>query len=264
MTYKYHFIDTFIGERLRGNRACVVELEDWLPSDALQGIAVEIGLPETSFVVRRSNSDGSVPLRWFSKRAEVDLCGHGTLGAAHHIFSNTDQNKVSFSTRSGVLTAERLSEGTISVKFPRREIGKPVEGDAILDDVGRAVDAIPDSVWLGANLTAIYSDPSAVRSASFSHQIQPLLDRVGAFGLVLSARALDAEQTDFVTRFFTPAKGVPEDPVTGSIHCALAPFWGERLKKRSLIAHQLSSEGGRLICEVEEDHVVIGGRCCMA
>jgi predicted PhzF superfamily epimerase YddE/YHI9 len=240
-------IDAFTDRLFGGNPAAVVLLESWLPDKVLAAIAAENNLAETAFVVPGSDE---IPLRWFTPTVEVDLCGHATLAAAHVLFRHVtpSANQVTFATRGGNLIVSRDAE-RLTLDFPARP-GVPIE---ISEQLVLALGARPSEAFLARDLLAIFECESAVRD------LRPDLARVAAldaFGVIVSA---PGETVDFVSRFFAPAAGIPEDPVTGAAHCTLVPYWAARLGKSSLTAKQLSFRGGDLACQLAGNRVLISG-----
>lgn len=240
-------IDAFTNHLFGGNPAAVVLLESWLPDKVLAAIAAENNLAETAFVIPGSDE---IPLRWFTPTVEVDLCGHATLAAAHVIFRHfaPSANQLTFATRSGnmVVTADA---DRLTLDFPARP-GVSVE---VSDQLVSALGVRPREVFLARDLLAILDCESEVKN------LQPDFARIAvldAFAVIVSA---PGETVDFVSRFFAPGAGIPEDPVTGSAHCTLVPYWAARLGKSSLTAKQLSARGGDLICRLSCDRVLISG-----
>ena len=247
MNYPIYQIDAFTDRRFHGNPAAVVVLHEWLPDAVMAAVAAENNLAETAFMILH---DEVVPLRWFTPTVEVDLCGHATLAAAHVILSSyrRGQEMVRFSTRSGELIVTRRNE-LLSMDFPARP-GKAIE---VTDALVAALGARPRETLLARDLLAIFDSEDEIRA------LQPDLDRIAvldAFAVIVSA---PAAEVDFVSRFFAPAAGVPEDPVTGSAHCTLAPYWSARLGKPTLRARQLSARDGEIQCEMRGDRVLIAG-----
>jgi predicted PhzF superfamily epimerase YddE/YHI9 len=242
----YH-LDAFTQRLFGGNPAAVVLLDAWLTDSVLAAIAAENNLAETAFVVPRH---GVSPLRWFTPAVEVDLCGHATLAAADVLFRYRfpSLSRLVFSTKSGELAVAR--EGALlKMDFPARP-GMPI---AVTDALAAALGARPREAYMARDLMAIFDSESDVRS------LRPDFARVAAleaFAVIVSA---PGDTVDFVSRFFAPGAGVPEDPVTGSSHCTLAPYWAARLGKNQLSAKQLSARGGDLLCELDGDRVVIAG-----
>ena len=240
-------VDAFTGRMFGGNPAAVVLLDDWLPDETLQAIAAENNLAETAFVIPRSEVS---PLRWFTPGMEVDLCGHATLATAYVLFRHRfpSLNRITFSTRSGNLIVARDGD-LLSMDFPSRP-GRAVE---ITDQIVSAVGMRPREALLARDLLVILEREEEVRA------LRPDFERIAsvdAFALIISA---PGNTVDFVSRFFAPRAGVPEDPVTGSAHCTLVPYWAARLGKHKLVAKQLSARGGDLWCELRGDRVLISG-----
>jgi PhzF family phenazine biosynthesis protein len=241
-------VDAFTGRLFGGNPAAVVLLEDWLPDETLAAIAAENNLAETAFVIPRT---GVVPLRWFTPAVEVDLCGHATLASAHVLlrYNFPLREMVVFSTRSGNLSVTRDGD-LLNMNFPSRA-GKPVE---ITDALVSALGARPREARMARDLMAVFESEDEVRNLRPDFQRIAALD---AFAVIVTA---PGDEADFVSRFFAPRAGVPEDPATGSAHCTLIPYWSARIGKARLHARQLSARGGELYCEHRGDRVVIGGR----
>ncbi len=241
-------VDAFTSRLFCGNPAAVVLLDAWLPDGVLAAIAAENNLAETAFVIPRADIS---PLRWFTPAVEVDLCGHATLAAADILFRYRFPSlaRLAFSTNSGELVVTR--EGALlKMDFPARP-GQPV---AVTDALAAALGARPREAYLARDLLAIFGSESEVRS------LRPDFARVAAldaFAVIVSA---PGDTVDFVSRFFAPGAGIPEDPVTGSSHCTLTPYWAARLAKNQLTAKQLSPRGGDLLCELRGDRVVIAGQ----
>jgi PhzF family phenazine biosynthesis protein len=241
-------IDAFASRLFSGNPAAVVLLKEWLPEATMQAIAAENNLAETAFVVARE--DVSL-LRWFSPAVEVDLCGHATLAAGHVLFRYVYPalEKVSFETKSGILHVQRKGD-QLSLDFPARP-GKSV---VVSDALASALRAKPREAYLARDILAVFDSEADIRNLRPDFEAIAKLD---AFAVIVSAPGSDV---DFVSRFFCPGGGVPEDPVTGSAHCTLTPYWANRLRKTSLSAKQLSPRGGELQCELRNDRVIISGK----
>jgi predicted PhzF superfamily epimerase YddE/YHI9 len=240
-------VDAFTRRMFAGNPAAVVLLDEWLPGETLQAIAAENNLAETAFVIPRSEVS---PLRWFTPGMEVDLCGHATLATAYVLFRHRfpSLERITFSTRSGNLVVTRDGD-FLSMDFPSRP-GRAVE---ITDEIVSAVGTRPREALLARDLLVIFEREEEVRA------FRPDFERIAsleAFALIISA---PGNSVDFVSRFFAPRAGVPEDPVTGSAHCTLVPYWAARLGKAKLVAKQLSARGGDLSCELRGDRVLISG-----
>ena len=241
-------IDAFTDEVFGGNPAAVCPLESWLPDATLQAIAGENNLSETAFFVP---SNGAYDLRWFTPLAEVELCGHATLASAHVVFHHLrpGADTVVFESRSGCLEVSRSGDG-LTMDFPALA-ANPVEPPAGLSAGLRAE---PAAVFADMDYLALFDSEAEIRALAPDLPALAGLDRRG---VIVSAAG---DSADFVSRFFCPRLGVPEDPVTGSAHCMLAPFWADRLGKATLRAYQASERGGVLHCSVAGDRVQITGR----
>lgn len=240
-------VDAFACRRFEGNPAAVCPLDSWLDDGLMQAIAAENNLSETAFFVPTGDR---FSLRWFTPLAEVDLCGHATLAAAHVLFEHLGYDKpaITFETRSGRLGVERKNN-QLQMNFPaikalpcavpallQQAIGLPIEALLVADDYLVVLDS-------EADLRRLQPD-------------QNLLSQLDKRGIIVTARS---EEHDFVSRFFAPKLGIPEDPVTGSAHCTLAPYWAEKLNKTRLRARQLSQRGGDIDCEIVVDRVILAG-----
>lgn len=248
-------VDAFTGRLFHGNPAGVVLLEKWLPEEVMQAIAAENNLSETAFIVPASGKAAQggtrLEIRWFTPAVEVDLCGHATLAAAHVLWRHVGVQSASltFESASGPLHVEREKD-LLVLDFPAR-VGRkaPVAGD-LTAALGRE----PTEVYESTFVMAVFENKREV------HELIPDLEAIAAldtFGVIATAPGAGH---DFVSRFFAPAMGIDEDAVTDSAHCTLAPYWAARLGKSRLTAHQVSSRGGELVCEVRDDRVRIGGR----
>lgn len=247
MKLRQYQIDAFARRPFQGNPAAVCPLQRWLPDELMQAIAGENNLSETAFFVL---SDRGYALRWFTPTAEVDLCGHATLASAHVLFEHLGhaQPSITFETRSGDLSVERR-DGRLVMDFPAcppRPCGMP---EWLAEGLGRR----PVEVLAGDDYLAVFESEAEVRAIVPDHA---LLARLDLRGVCVTA---PGESADFVSRFFGPKVGVPEDPVTGSAHCLLTPYWAAKLGKRSLSARQVSRRGGDLGCELRGDRVLISG-----
>jgi len=240
-------LDAFSERPFSGNPAAVCPLERWLEEATLQSIAAENNLSETAFLVGGS---GRYEIRWFTPTSEVDLCGHATLASARVVFDRLEagRSEVSFASASGPLLVQRDGD-RLALDFPSRPASPCPEPAGLTEALGRA----PREVLQARDTMAVFASEEDVRS------LAPDMERLGrldTFGVIVTAPGLSV---DFVSRFFAPRKGVPEDPVTGSAHCSLIPFWAERLGKTRLLARQISPRGGTLHCELRGDRVTIAG-----
>jgi len=249
-------VDAFSARPFGGNPAAVCPLEDWLPDALMQSIAAENALSETAFFVRRA--DGDFDLRWFTPAVEVDLCGHATLASALVLFDQLEPGRaaVRFHTRSGPLEVER-DGGLLAMDLPAR----PPREVAASEDIERALGCRPRQVLLGRDLVVLIDSADEVR------RLVPDLTRVAALDVfavcVTAAGGGRDDDVDFVSRFFAPAKGVPEDPVTGSAHCQLVPYWATRLGRTRLRARQVSRRGGELEGELMGERVRLRAAACL-
>lgn len=245
-------VDAFADRPFAGNPAAVCVLASELPADLMQAIAAENNLSETAFVVLR---DGACGLRWFTPAVEVDLCGHATLAAAHvlkHHFGHTAA-VLRFATLSGELTVSQEA-GRLVLDFPARPASPCEPPPALLTGLGLDADTPP--VWVGRSRDYLV----VLESAHAVERLRPdigLLATLDSLGVIVTARGEGA--VDFVSRFFAPGAGVGEDPVTGSAHCTLVPYWAQRLGRPVLNARQVSARGGDLFCEDRGERVLIGG-----
>jgi PhzF family phenazine biosynthesis protein len=249
MKIPFYQIDAFAGEVFTGNPAGVCLLDEWIEDSALQSIASENNLPETAFLVQQSDH---YDLRWFTPKVEIDLCGHATLASGHAIFEFVDAHakRVDFMSKSGNLSVERRDD-LLFLDFPSRKPTPCARPDGIEAILGFP----PSSVFASRDMMAVFDDEDAIRT------MDPDLDAVAkldCFAVIVTA---PGKESDFVSRFFAPGAGIPEDSVTGSAHCTLVPYWAERLGKADLHTFQLSNRGGELFCIDRGDRVSIGGRC---
>ncbi len=247
MTIPIYQVDAFTNVPFRGNPAAVCPLGAWLPDPTLQAIAAENNLSETAFFV---GGQGRYELRWFTPAIEMDLCGHATLASAFVIFEKLERGlgEVEFDTRSGPLRVSRR-EGWLYLDFPARAPELPAEVPGLTDALG----AQPEVVGLARDILAVFARAEQVRALRPDHA------RVRALGRAVIATAPGGD-CDFVSRFFAAPHGIDEDPVTGSSHCTLIPYWSRRLGKQKLAARQLSARGGELRCEDRGERVLIGGQ----
>ncbi|MDA2938693.1 PhzF family phenazine biosynthesis protein [Acidobacteria bacterium AH-259-A15] len=254
MKIPFFQVDAFTSKLFSGNPAAVCPLEKWPGDKQLQAIAAENNLSETSFFVRQE--DG-YELRWFTPTTEIDLCGHATLASAFVIWDYLGDNSeiLKFKTRSGLLSVQRR-EDLLAMSFPvlaPRQCESPAE---LWEALGHA----PGEIWSAGesekseNYMAVFETEKEVRSLKPNLH---LLRQLENMGVIVTAAGKTA---DFVSRYFAPSFGIPEDPVTGSTHCTLVPYWADRLGKKQLHALQVSSRGGELFCEYHADRVIIAGR----
>ncbi len=242
-------IDAFTDRPFTGNPAAVMPLQDWLPDEVMQAIACENNLSETAFLVREP---GGWRIRWFTTLDEIDLCGHATLASAWLLFHELEpgSRKVVFQSLSGPLAVELVGE-VLVLDFPAR-VGKPAP--ELIDSLESALGIRPREAYLARDVLAVLEGEVAVRSVQPDYEAMKTLP---ALGTIVTA---PGRVHDFVSRCFFPGDAMPEDPVTGSAHCTLIPYWSERLRKTRMRAFQASARGGELNCELAGDRVHIGGR----
>jgi PhzF family phenazine biosynthesis protein len=262
-TLPLYQLDAFADRPFSGNPAAVCLLEAPLPDDVLQAVAAENNLSETAFIdVSGGARQEVLGLRWFTPTVEVDLCGHATLASGGVVLNELapERARVTFQTRSGRLAVERGADGELILDLPLSR-PRPVDAETRAR-VARAVGVEPRAIVRGAAANAAYyaelPSAAAVRAAA------PDLAAVAALGTGLGVTAPGSDEVtpvDFVSRYFAPSHGIDEDPVTGSAHATLTPFWAERLGKTRLRARQVSRRGGALSCAIDGDRVRIGGQC---
>lgn len=250
MNIDLYQVDAFASKVFEGNPAAVCPLDEWLPDELMQQIAMENNLSETAFFVEENGAFG---LRWFTPEAEVDLCGHATLASAHVLYSHLDYDPdaITFESKGGKLTVSRR-EDQLVMNFPVTH----VEKTSLPDGIAEALGVDPQACYKGMDYLLILENQQQVRELS-PHFLS--LGKLDARGVIVTAPANEKE-FDFVSRFFAPAVGVNEDPVTGSAHTALTPYWADRLGKNSLKAKQISRRGGTLTCKLIGDRVELGGK----
>lgn len=255
-------VDAFAEKLFEGNPAAVVPLEAWLPDQQMQAIAAENNLSETAFFVPAVPGDyARCHLRWFTPQVEVPLCGHATLASGHVILECLAPSlaSVTFSTQSGELIVARGNAGMLEMALPAYRALPHPEAEDFAEAIEEALDIAPREVLKANYAIALFDTVDQILEAESDSTLAEALEEFGEDGLVITAAGGDTG-FDFVSRFFVPGKGVPEDPVTGSAHAALAPFWARRLGKPRLLARQLSSRGGTLDCEEQGERVLIRGR----
>jgi len=262
MKLKLWQVDAFAAKPLEGNPAAIVPLEEFLEDDLMQKIANENNLAETAYFVRRGA--GRYDLRWFTPASEVELCGHATLASAWLIFDRLEPEAkvLDFQTRSGTLSVTRGRDGVHSMSLPADPVAPFAARDGFAREVAGALGTDrPEEIFKGRYLMAVWPDARSVRAIAGAGAIEPVLAGVGVWGLI--ATAPGDSGPDFVSRFFAPAKGVPEDSVTGSAHCALTPFWSKRLGRKTLRARQISPRGGDLVCTDDGERTILAGPCAL-
>jgi len=251
MTARIFQVDAFASRLFSGNPAAVVVLESFLPDTILQAIAAENNLAETAFLVAKN---GDYDLRWFTPKVEVPLCGHATLASAAVVMERLEPARcdVVFYTASGPLPVRRERTSYV-MDFPQR----PSEPIVMPADLSDALGVQPEEVLINQfNYMAVLSAEREVRELAPD---MPAIARMNRPGVIISAKG--EGDFDFVSRYFAPAKGIPEDPVTGAAHCMLAPYWAKRLGKTDLRGFQASARGGEVRCRLIRDRVELDGKC---
>ncbi|OUS00097.1 isomerase [Flavobacteriales bacterium 33_180_T64] len=242
-------IDAFTDEVFGGNPACVVPLKEWLTDDVLFNITKENAVAETAFFIDKGDK---IHLRWFTPEIEMDLCGHATLAVAHCLKTilNYSKNKIVFETLSGDLTVF-IKGDFYSLDFPSR---MPTVSE-LPEIISKSLNIQPQEVFKSRDYILVYDTEQDIINIKINRQFFDQIN-LDPGGVIVTTKGTDC---DFVSRFFTPQASILEDPVTGSAHCSLIPFWSSRLLKKVLSAKQISKRGGVLHCENKGDRVLISG-----
>ena len=250
MKLSFYQVDTFTDTLFTGNPACVVPLDNWLNDDLLLKIAKENAVPETAFFV---NKGDKIHLRWFTPEIEMDLCGHATLATAHCIKTilRSKKNKLLFTTLSGDLTVT-ISKRLYTLDFPSR---MPIKAK-LPEIIKKSFDLKPIEVLKSRDYVLVYKNESEIRNIKINRQVFDQIN-LDPGGVVVTSKG---DNCDFVSRYFIPQASILEDPVTGSTHCSLIPYWAEKLNKKVMVAFQLSERMGRLECVNNGDRVFISGQ----
>ncbi len=245
-----HQINAFTTETFGGNPACVVPLDNWLSDELLLKIAKENAVAETAFFI---DNGEKIHLRWFTPEIEMDLCGHATLATAHCLKTilNYPQEEIVFETASGELTVGVVGD-VYHLDFPAR---MPI-AENLPEIISKSLNIQPTEVYKARDYMLVYESEQDVASILINRQFFDQIN-LDPGGVIVTAKG---DNRDFVSRFFTPQASILEDPVTGSAHCTLIPFWAERLGKNELSAIQISERVGHLQCENKGDRVIISGR----
>ena len=252
MKLRLYQVDAFARRLFEGNPAAVCPLEAWLDDAVLQAIAAENNLSETAFFVPQAAGFG---LRWFTPGAEVDLCGHATLASAYVLFEclGFAGPEITFETRSGTLSVARHEDGQLLMDFPAA-VPKPCDAPAVLlEGLGRS----PSEVLAADDYVVVFDSEAEIRD------LAPDFRKLGRLDRRAVCVTAPGEAYDFVSRFFAPNVGIDEDPVTGSAHCQLTPYWAQRLGRNRLRARQISRRGGDVLCELRGDRVLLTGHAVL-
>lgn len=270
MKLKLWQVDAFSDRVFGGNPAAIVPLDLWLDISRMQAIAAENNLAETAFFVK--TSPGAYDLRWFTPNSEVELCGHATLASAYIVFRFLDPSlgEARFQTRSGELKVGRGDGNGHVLSLPAASSEPLTPPAGFAERLTKALAAsAPKEFHFSAKggagagaLTAVWNSPADVKALKPTGELENILLEVKAGSLQATAQG-DGKPYDFVSRFFAPHFGVPEDPVTGSMHGALVPFWAKRLNKKTLKARQVSARSGDLICTDDGARVILQGPCAL-
>ena len=252
-TFPMYQVDAFAEKLFKGNPAAVVVLDEFLPNDLMQNIAMENNLSETAFIVPRGEY---YDITWFTPMSEIDLCGHATLASAHVIFEHLGfkgDTLLLKTSKVGDLHVTR-ENGMLFLDFPARP---PEKFDDLPSCVIEGLNGHkPSEVYVSRDYMLVYDDPKII------HSIKPDFKRLGKGGkfTIITAKAGPEENCDFISRFFCAGDGIEEDPVTGSAHCNLIPYWAGKLGKTKMLARQVSERGGTLVCELRGERVCMGGK----
>lgn len=249
MNIPIYQVDAFTNQLFKGNPAAVCPLDSWLADDILLNIAKENNLAETAFCVKQGQQ---YEIRWFTPEIEMDLCGHATLATAHVLFHEKGytEDQIVFISMSGKLQVAKEA-GFYSMDFPSR---KPV-ATSLPEVIAKGLNLAPKEVYKSRDYVLVYNTEEEIKRLVPNVAILNTIN-LDPGGIIVTAKG---EKVDFVSRFFTPLASLFEDPVTGSAHCSLIPFWAERLGKNQLLAHQISERGGVLHCEYQGERVIIKG-----
>tara|TARA_B100000614_G_C14498265_1_gene473540 strand:+ start:185 stop:970 length:786 start_codon:yes stop_codon:yes gene_type:complete len=253
MKFKYYQVDSFTNEIFKGNPACVVQLDKWLEDEVLLKIAQENAVAETAFFISDVNG---FKLRWFTPDIEIDLCGHATLAAAFVIKTclNYLSDTIFFETMSGKLIVE-IIEDFYYLDFPSRN----AVSSSLPLEIKKSLNIQPKEIYKSRDYLLIYENQSNIEQIEINRKFFDKIN-LGYGGVVVSSKG---NHVDFVSRYFTPQATILEDPVTGSSHCSLIPYWASILKKEKMIASQLSTRGGSLKCQNLSERVKIGGQAVL-
>jgi PhzF family phenazine biosynthesis protein len=255
MRLKLYQVDAFTSKIFGGNPAAVVPLESWLPTETMQALALENNLAETVFFVKEAEN---WRIRWFTPEVEIDLCGHATLASAWVLWNLLGESGkiIIFDSKSGPLSVTR-DGSLLELDFPSRPPQKTAVHNRLIDGLGTQ----PLEILAARDYLVVYHHWEEVRDLQPDFSVLAKIDKM----VIATAPGgrIDGEEIDFVSRFFAPQSGVPEDPVTGSAHSTLVPYWAQRLGKHSLRAKQISKRGGDLWCQFRGDRVGIAGECVL-
>tara|TARA_B100001540_G_scaffold294822_1_gene295068 strand:- start:597 stop:1379 length:783 start_codon:yes stop_codon:yes gene_type:complete len=242
-------VDAFTSKIFTGNPAAVCPLEDWIDDDIMQKIAQENNLSETAFFIKNKNK---FDIRWFTPISELDLAGHPTLATAHVILSEfkLSLNEIIFNTKIKDILKVTYKKNLYLMDFPSRNPEIENNFDKVADALGKR----PKELYRHRDAVAVFDNEEEIKN------IYPNMEKIKKLDYPAVIITAPGKKVDFVSRNFAPKLGIPEDPVTGSAHCELIPYWSKNLKKKELIARQISERGGELYCTYNDDRVTIGGK----
>lgn len=248
---KQYVVDAFTDKVFHGDQAAVCIMEQWLPDELMMSITQENNFSETAFAVKEGEK---FHLRWFTPGGEIDLCGHATLACAYILFRFylQSEDQIVFSTLSGDLTVSKKDD-MLEMEFPVYKLERVSVTNAMIEAIG----AVPSEAYMGRDLLCVFDSEDTVRNLAPDMEKLLNLD-----GLLLQATA-PGRTTDSVSRSFAPKLNVAEDPVCGSGHCHIAPYWAEKLGKKNIVAYQASRRGGTLYCRVSDDRVFLAGKATL-
>lgn len=253
MKFTLYQIDAFTNKLFGGNPAAVIPLKKWIPDELMQNLAMENNLAETVFFVPSKNKKADFDIRWFTPTLEINLCGHATLASAYVIFEilKSKKKKVVFDSKSGLLIVTK-NKNLVSMDFPSWSPERISEyPDALLASLGNPEIA---GVYQNREYIIELMNEDAIKKCNPDFSMMKKVDRM----VIITA---PGKEVDFVSRFFAPNSGIDEDPVTGSAHSQLIPFWSAKLGKNKMVAKQLSRRGGTIYCEHKGERVIMGGQC---
>tara|TARA_B100000965_G_scaffold355190_1_gene332385 strand:- start:1636 stop:2418 length:783 start_codon:yes stop_codon:yes gene_type:complete len=241
-------VDAFTSELFKGNPAAVCPLNEWLPDQIMQNIAKENNLSETAFYIEDNNT---FHIRWFTPKAEIDLAGHPTLAASHIIMTEIKSRimNLKFKTKIGDTLSVSINKNLYFMDFPSRPPKKVDNNEILCEALGKK----PKELLAYRDLIAVFDNQDAIIS------LNPDIEKLKKLNYPSVVVTALGDNSDFVSRNFAPKLGIPEDPVTGSSHCELIPYWSRILNKKEMIAHQLSERGGKIYCRLKDNRVSLGG-----
>jgi PhzF family phenazine biosynthesis protein len=253
MKLNIYQVDAFAENVFEGNPAAIVPLNDWLPEELMQKIAMENNLSETAFIIK---DEDEYQIRWFTPEYEIDLCGHATLASAYIIknFLEPHIAEINFTTQKAGPLRATAHEGMYTLDFPSRMPKQTPVPDQLLKSIGISTAV---EILRSRDYFVVLPDEEAVKNVEPDYSIMKELDTIG---VIVTAKGQTA---DIVSRCFYPGAGIPEDPVTGSAHCNIVPYWSDKLNKTKLFCRQLSPRSGNLWCELNGDRVLMSGKCIL-